>query len=201
VVLGRFQFGLFHNFASNIWFNLKPFLPSMGYLGGILHPICEFRDTDHLCFTANPPQLQVDLNLSFFPILLQVFGSICNCFWSQFRCMLHPKCEFKGADHLCFTANPPRSQADLNLAFFTISLQFEAAFAPHGQLGGPLHPKCESRGTDHLCFTSNCRGPRWVWIRAFSQFFFKYLVQFEAVFALHKAIQRYAASKIRIQRH
>jgi hypothetical protein len=49
--------GVFHHFASNIWFNLKLFLLSMRQLGGMLVPKCEFRGTDNLYFTADPPLL------------------------------------------------------------------------------------------------------------------------------------------------
>jgi hypothetical protein len=35
---------------------------------------------------------------------------------------LHQKCEFRGTDHLPFTANPLWLQVDSNLGFFTVSL-------------------------------------------------------------------------------
>jgi hypothetical protein len=71
MVAGGFKFGLFHNSASDICFNLKLLLPSMGQLGGMLHPKCNFRATDLLRFTASPPQSSVDLNLGFFTISLK----------------------------------------------------------------------------------------------------------------------------------
>jgi hypothetical protein len=83
-------------------------------IGGMLHAKCGFRGPDHLCFTANPPQLQAHSNQ-------QNGHNFASNIWFNFFCspqgnweLLLPTYNFRGIGHLHFTANSPWSLAHSN---------------------------------------------------------------------------------------